>query len=129
MQAEQQICIMLVGNKLDLVTENPSKRQVSSEEARRMCANHPNMRHIETSAYNRSNVNDAFELLLNEIYTSRQNMPLNYQKNPLKIYDGDQNDKDKGCCSWFYSSSLKQLLMIEGEGKCLDLWSNWKTST
>lgn len=32
-QAEQNLCIMLVGNKLDLAQENSGKRQVSSEEA------------------------------------------------------------------------------------------------
>ena len=34
-QAEQNLCIMLVGNKLDLVTENAAKRQVPQEEVKR----------------------------------------------------------------------------------------------
>jgi Ras-related protein Rab-11A len=32
-QAETGLCIMLVGNKLDLVLANPAKRQVTFEEA------------------------------------------------------------------------------------------------
>lgn len=36
MQAESNICVMLVGNKLDLVKSDPRRRQVSEEEARRL---------------------------------------------------------------------------------------------
>ena len=36
--AEQDICIMLVGNKLDLVEEDPRARQVSQQEAMQLCS-------------------------------------------------------------------------------------------
>lgn len=36
--AEQDICIMLVGNKLDLVEEDPRSRQVSQQEAMQLCS-------------------------------------------------------------------------------------------
>lgn len=36
--AEQEICIMLVGNKLDLVEEDPRSRQVSQQEAMQLCS-------------------------------------------------------------------------------------------
>ena len=48
--------IILVGNKIDLA---PNKRQVSIEMAREFALEH-GMNFIETSALNRTNVNDAF---------------------------------------------------------------------
>jgi len=79
---------MLVGNKLDLVNESPNKRQVTTEEARRLCDQHQNMKCIETSSVTKLNVHEAFETLLHEIYSQRQNVPKSvYAKDPLKIYD------------------------------------------
>jgi GTPase SAR1 family protein len=60
---------MLVGNKLDLVQENPGKRQVTADEARRLTDKHQNMTFIETSSVARLNVNEAFEILLHDIYS------------------------------------------------------------
>jgi len=62
---------MLVGNKLDLVQENPSKRQVSVDEAKRLCDQHQYMKCIETSTVARTNVHEAFETLLHDIYSQR----------------------------------------------------------
>jgi len=70
-QAEQSICILLVGNKLDLVDEDPRRRQVDTEEALGLCQQHRNMKFIETSTVHRTNVTEAFELLLHEIYSQR----------------------------------------------------------
>ena len=52
-QAEQNICIMLVGNKLDLVMQNEKRREVPMEEPRTLCESNQNiqMRCIETSSY------------------------------------------------------------------------------
>lgn len=47
--AEPDICMLLVGNKLDLVKEDPKKRQVSIKEADRLCKQH-GMQYVETSA-------------------------------------------------------------------------------
>lgn len=55
---------MLVGNKLDLVQENPQLRQVSAEEARALCSQNKDMKFIETSSMANTNVSHAFEMLL-----------------------------------------------------------------
>ena len=52
---------MLVGNKLDVVQEDPRKRQVTQEEARNLCQQHKDMKFIETSTISNTNVNSAFE--------------------------------------------------------------------
>jgi len=57
--ADQNIVIMLVGNKKDL----RYMRQVQTEEAKRFCEDH-NLFFIETSALSDSNVNEAFETIL-----------------------------------------------------------------
>lgn len=59
---------MVVGNKLDLVLEKPSRRQVTEEDARKLKSMHPDMKFIETSTVTKANVNQAFEELLNDIY-------------------------------------------------------------
>ena len=66
---------MLVGNKLDLVEEDPRKRQVSVVEAQELCMAHKNMKFVETSTIQSTNVNDAFETLLHDIYEQRMRLP------------------------------------------------------
>jgi GTPase SAR1 family protein len=62
---------MLVGNKLDLVQKDPSLRQVSQEEAKALCSQQKDMKFIETSSMSNTNVQGAFEQLLQEIYQQR----------------------------------------------------------
>ena len=47
--AEQDICIMLVGNKVDLVEDDPRARQVTTQEAQQLCQQHRDMKYVETS--------------------------------------------------------------------------------
>lgn len=61
--AEADICIMLVGNKLDLVKQDPTLREVDFEQANEF-AKQENLMFIETSAVSDENVKDAFENLL-----------------------------------------------------------------
>ena len=68
---EQDVQIRLVGNKLDLVLDDPGKRQVSQEEARNLCTQHKDMRFVETSCISNTNVQNTFETLLHEIYSKR----------------------------------------------------------
>ena len=70
-QCEQSICIMVIGNKLDLAIENPKKRQVHEEDIRNLRAMHPDIKFMETSTVTKANVNQAFEELLNDIYQQR----------------------------------------------------------
>ena len=67
-QCEQSICIMVIGNTLDLVLEKPSRRQVSEQDVRNLKALHPDIKFMETSVVTKANVNQAFEELLNDIY-------------------------------------------------------------
>mmetsp|Transcript_90791 Transcript_90791/g.126115 ORF Transcript_90791/g.126115 Transcript_90791/m.126115 type:complete len:180 (-) Transcript_90791:438-977(-) len=61
------IVIMLIGNKADLVKEDPSKRKVSIEEANEF-ANKYNLLFMETSAKTGDNVKEAFENLVETVY-------------------------------------------------------------
>ena len=56
------LSIKLVGNKLDLVKENPQLRKVSIHEAQDLCRQYQNMDYIETSAMDATNVRNAFEM-------------------------------------------------------------------
>ncbi|EGR34378.1 hypothetical protein IMG5_014070 [Ichthyophthirius multifiliis] len=63
-QSSSDIIIMLVGNKLDLVQNNPSFRKVSKEDAKNISLEHK-MFFEETSALTSNNVDQTFEKLLN----------------------------------------------------------------
>ena len=60
-KAQMIMSIKLVGNKLDLVQENPMLRKVSIQEAKDLCREYNNMSYVETSAMNAINVKSAFE--------------------------------------------------------------------
>ena len=62
-QAEPNIVIMLVGNKLDLCEEDPLKRKVSSDRAEEF-AQQNELLFMETSAFTNINVSDVFETLI-----------------------------------------------------------------
>jgi Ras-related protein Rab-11A len=61
-KAEPDCAMFLVGNKYDLVIDNPNLRQVSMEEAKQW-ASKEKMHFMETSALLGYKVVDAFELL------------------------------------------------------------------
>jgi len=61
--ADPGILVMLVGNKSDLI----GQRDVSTEEGRDFAAKNK-LSFIETSAKDKSNVSEAFERLIHEIY-------------------------------------------------------------
>ena len=71
--AECDICVVIVGNKVDIVREDPTKRQVTAQMAQDLAASYPEM-HIkckETSATAKINVTEVFEELLHDIYNRR----------------------------------------------------------
>ena len=57
--AEPDCLIYLVGNKYDLVQDNPELRQISLEEIKQI-KNEYNLKYIETSALANMSVDDAF---------------------------------------------------------------------
>ncbi|OQR95716.1 ras [Thraustotheca clavata] len=63
--------IILVANKKDLVEQDPAKRQVTSEDGRRVAASY-NAVYMETSALTGSNVNAIFEQFVIEARKKRQ---------------------------------------------------------
>ena len=65
--AEPDIIIMLVGNKIDLCDKNPNIRRVSTEQGIKFAQQY-SMLFEETSAINVTRVREAFENLLQEIY-------------------------------------------------------------
>ncbi len=61
--AEPDCQITLVGNKYDLIQDNPEKRQISLEEIKQIKKEY-NLNYIETSASANIRVDEAFENLL-----------------------------------------------------------------
>ena len=68
-KAEPDCAMFLVGNKYDLVIDNPNLRQVSMEEAKQW-ASKEKMHFMETSALLGYKVTEAFELLAECIFQS-----------------------------------------------------------
>lgn len=102
--ADNNIIIMLVGNKSDL----RHLRAVPTEEAR-MFAERNNLSFIETSALDSSNVDQAFQQILTEIYrivSQKQirsdggddSSPTSDSIRPIHIPPTEINDRKKPCC-------------------------------
>eukprot|EP00929_Paragymnodinium_shiwhaense_P043956 TRINITY_DN2255_c0_g1_i1.p1 TRINITY_DN2255_c0_g1~~TRINITY_DN2255_c0_g1_i1.p1 ORF type:complete len:217 (+),score=54.56 TRINITY_DN2255_c0_g1_i1:103-753(+) len=69
--AEPDIAIMLVGNKLDIVEKDPQARQVYYDAAREFAKLH-DMKFHEASAVTSHNVKEVFEKLLEEIHSKSE---------------------------------------------------------
>ncbi|CAK72957.1 unnamed protein product (macronuclear) [Paramecium tetraurelia] len=94
--ANENVVRVLVGNKVDL----ESKREVTSEEGKEL-ADSLNIRFIETSAKNSSNVEKAFITLANEIKAkvAKSSEAIPVKTGPRITPDQQQNTvKDTGCC-------------------------------
>lgn len=65
--AEPDIVIMLIGNKIDLCEKSPNSRKVATEQGAKFAQSH-SMLFEETSAITVTRVREAFENLLQEIY-------------------------------------------------------------
>lgn len=64
---EEGIKIMLIGNKLDLIEEDPSSRKVDRLEVVEFAKKH-NLIYEETSAVSGKNVKESFQTLIESIY-------------------------------------------------------------
>ena len=96
---ERGCVVALVGNKIDLLERNTRKREVSYEEAEEL-AQRNGMLFYETSALSSVKVNDAFEDLLQNIYTERRKIT-NLQReqlNTVNLNYTNKNREDDGCC-------------------------------
>ena len=97
--AEKGVISTLIGNKKDLLERNNRKREVTYNEASDLAKKY-NMLFYETSAFNNENVTDAFEDLLQRIYTERRKISI-IQKNhgiSLKTNIAKNEEKDSFCC-------------------------------
>ena len=96
---ERGCVVALVGNKIDLLERNTRKREVSYEEAEEL-AQRNGLLFYETSALSSAKVNDAFEDLLQNIYTERRKIT-NLQReqlNTVNLNYTNKNREDDGCC-------------------------------
>ncbi|CAD8051840.1 unnamed protein product [Paramecium sonneborni] len=73
-QAEPDVVIMLVGNKIDLVENNGSARKVQKEDAKNLAQQHKVL-FEESSAVTGQNVGQCFDRLLQEMYKIKSLTP------------------------------------------------------
>merc|ERR1711871_147911 len=98
--ADANIVVMLVGNKSDL----RHLRAVPTDEAKEY-AEQQELNFIETSAYDASNVEQAFRDILSEIYriVSRKNLanedpPGTFANKAIVVTESNNSGQKKGCC-------------------------------
>ncbi|KAK4336623.1 hypothetical protein RND71_043735 [Anisodus tanguticus] len=103
--ADNNIIIMLVGNKSDL----RHLRAVPTDEAKQFAVKN-NLSFIETSALDSSNVEQAFQQILTEIYHvvsqkqiksdsgENDSSPTSDNIRPINILPTDYNEREKPCC-------------------------------
>ena len=68
---DEEIVVMLLGNKLDIIETEPQRRKIPREEASYFAQNN-NLLFKEVSALNTSQIEDAFERLIETIYQQKQ---------------------------------------------------------
>jgi small GTP-binding protein len=96
--SDKECEIYLVGNKIDL----EDQREIQKYEAENY-ANRENIKYIETSAIKNLNVNEAFEMLLNDIYEKKskifeQEISEEKKNNNINLTTNPQNTKNGECC-------------------------------
>lgn len=97
-EAEKNCAMILVGNKLDMVEENPSLRQVETAEAKRYASSIGALV-VEASAKSGKNVNEMFEKLVVQCF-EQQSESIYNQDGPRRTFPEDRNntEKDSKCC-------------------------------
>ena len=97
--ADDDVVIMLVGTKLDIVLKNRARRKVSREEAK-IFAEKNGMLFEETSSIQNHKVTECFENLLQEIYDSRNSKferpDLSQGQNLVKVNADVYKSRDDG---------------------------------
>ena len=98
--AEPDIVIVLVGNKVDLIEADPKARKVQTKDAQEFADKH-GLLFGESSAIADVNVKDVFEKLLHKIYENKSaedvDNIINKKKKRL-IFDDKDNSKSESCC-------------------------------
>ena len=100
--ADEDVVMMLVGTKLDLVHKNPTKRKIAKEKAQMLADKH-GMMFIETSSTQDYKVTESFENLIFEIYDRRNriaNESIDYKQQKVvanQRLSEVQTKKDDNC--------------------------------
>lgn len=84
--ADDDIVLMLLGNKADLVIKRPELRKVTSEEAQEFAGQH-GLLFKEVTAYSNVEIQDTFEKLIDEIYERKNAINTLRGKSSLMNYD------------------------------------------
>ena len=110
--AESNVTIMLVGNKLDLCNKNPSMRRVSQEEGMRL-AEENGLLFEETSSLDLTNVNRAFERVLEGYFflvllmfladirieiSKKKSLEIQNKAKAIAMSDTHKHGQDQKCC-------------------------------
>lgn len=93
--ANENVCILLIGNKCDKETE----RKVTLDQGAEI-AKHYSIPFFETSAKNASNVEQAFSTITHNIHAKLQKQPAtqNTKNGVLKKGASIEEPKKGGCC-------------------------------
>ena len=99
---EKECVICIVGNKCDIVDDNPKRREVSREEGKEFAKKNKTL-FFEASAKNNNNVTECFEELLQQIYNTRRKNPGNDNLTESvvlkkKIVKKENDNNDNSCC-------------------------------
>ena len=97
----EDILIILIGNKLDL----EKNREVNAEEVKKK-AEELNAAYFETSALNGSNIEHAFDVIVEEMFNrfgkeeieKKEGKEKNNKAVNIDVNDKNNNDKNKGGC-------------------------------
>ena len=87
-QASQDIIIALIGNKIDLLEDDPDSRKVAKEEGEKL-AEEENLLFFETSAKTAININEVF-LKIGETIPLKNSKDLNENLNGLTVTDNQR---------------------------------------
>ena len=93
--ADNNIYVLLIGNKCDLENEREVTKEQGEEKAKFY-----NMAFIETSALNGTNVEKAFELLINEVYKKnchlfKKKVSVSLSDNAISIEKENKEEEEK----------------------------------
>lgn len=87
-QASQDIIIALIGNKIDLLEDDPDSRKVAQEEGEKL-AEEENLLFFETSAKTAININEVF-LKIGKTIPLKNSKDLNENLNGLNVTDNQR---------------------------------------
>jgi len=100
--ANEDIVLLLVGNKLDMIRSDGQMRDVSVQEADEL-AQTQRLTRIETSAKSGENVDEAFNMVIRQVYQNAFNvsasLPVKQLPGPTgSVVDPSVRGEEQSCC-------------------------------